>query len=333
MTSNLTLLRAATLVALLLLSVSPPAAAAQDAPEPVDALATSEAPATSDATATSDALATEPDPPAPAHSRGARAVLHQQLVALLNPMGAEHRLELGLRDELGNPDDILTSLAHIEGGIATAVSPVYAMGGGYLQVAPVSFLVLRGEIVGATVWPIGMSGAGHYALGGYGADVRAQALPAENAGTASGWLATVSATLQGALDLTTGVRLLLLSELGLTRAVMGEAPFYYSMKHDLVLAREDFVLTSSSFLGMELRAASDLVVRFGAYDDLRHVPGSGYVGHQVGPVVMLEWAHPAPMVGSLAIFVRGGGYTHHVTREGEATILGGVAVDYELGGL
>jgi 2C-methyl-D-erythritol 2,4-cyclodiphosphate synthase len=31
--------------------------------------------------------------------------------------------------------------------------------------------------------------------------------------------------------------------------------------------------------------------------------------------------------------VRGGGYTHHAIREGEATILGGVAVDYDFGGL
>lgn len=269
---------------------------------------------------------------APVH-RGPRALAREQLALLLNPMGAEHRLDLAIRSELGDPDDILTSGTHVEGGVTTALSPVYAIGGGYFQVSPLSFLVLRSEIVGASVWPIGMSGAGHYGLGGYDADVRPQALPGEAAGTANGWLATFSITLQGALDLATGLRLLLVSELGLTRTVMGDAPFYYSMKHDLVLAREDTVLCSSSFVGMEIRAASDLVVRFGAYDDLRHVPASGYVGHQLGPLVMLEWQHVTPEVGSLAIFVRGGGYTHHVIREDQATILGGVAVDYELGGL
>lgn len=259
--------------------------------------------------------------------------LHEQLCLLLNPMGAEHRLDAGIRSDVGDPHDILLSGAHVEAGIATAVSPVYAIAGGYAQFAPTSFLVFRGELSGATVWPIGMSGAGHYGLDSYGADVRSQALPADAAGSASGWLATFSVTLQGAIEFDGGARLLFASELGLTRTVMGDAPFYYSMKHDLVLAREDYVLLSSSFLGLELRAAPDLVVRFGAYDDLRHVPNSGYVGHQVGPIVMLEWQHTAPGIAGLAVFVRGGGYTHHVTRAEEATVLGGVAIDYDLGGL
>lgn len=259
--------------------------------------------------------------------------MHEQLCLLLNPMGAEHRLDLGIRSDVGNPDDVLLSGAHVEAGIATAVSPVYAIVGGYAEFAPTSFLVFRGELSGATVWPIGMSGAGYYGLDSYTADVRSQALPAEDGRNASGWLGTLSMTLQGAIDFGGGARLLFASELGLTRAVMGDAPFYYSMKHDLVLAREDFVLLSSSFLGLELRAAPDLVVRFGAYDDLRHVPNSGYVGHQVGPIVMLEWQHTAPGIAGLAVFLRGGGYTHHVSRAEEATVLGGVAIDYDLGGL
>jgi hypothetical protein len=114
---------------------------------------------------------------------------------------------------------------------------------------------------------------------------------------------------------------------------VGEASFYYSMKHDLVLAQRDFVLLSCSFVGVEVRAASDLVLRFGAYDDLRHVPASGYVGHQVGPIAMIEWQRVDPVLPSLAIFVRGGGYTHHVTRAEEATVLAGLAIDYDLGGL
>lgn len=265
--------------------------------------------------------------------RGAHVLLHEQLSLLLNPMGAEHRLDLGVRRNLGLSSDLLLSGTHIEGGLSTAVSPVYAIGGGYVQLAPVSFLVVRGEVVGATVWPIGMDGAGHYGLSGYDADVRGGSLPANEAGTANGWLATVSVTLQGAIDLDGGARLLMASELALTRAVMGDAPFYYSMKHDLVLAREDFVVLNSAFVGGEVRAAPDLVVRFGVYDDLRVVPASGYVGHQLGPLAMLEWQNTAPGIASLALFVRGGFYTHHVTRAEEATILGGVAVDYDLGDL
>lgn len=269
-----------------------------------------------------------PTPPSPV-----RVVVHQQLIALLNPMGVEHRLDLGVRRSIGDQSDMLFDGAHFEIGAATALSPVYAIGGGYMELAPVSFIVLRGEVNGATVWPIGMSGAGYYGLTGYGDDVHAQSLPAADAGQANGWLATGSVTLQGAAELGAGARILFASELGATHAVLGAAPFYYSMKHDLVLAREDFLLTNGAFLGLELRVASDLVVRVGAYDDLRYVPASGYLGHQIGGIVMVGWDHLSENVGSLTIFVRGGGYTHHVVRTDEATILGGVAVDYDLGGL
>jgi hypothetical protein len=270
----------------------------------------------------------EPERPSPV-----RVVGHQQLIALLNPMGAEHRFDLGVRTSIGDQSDMLFDGAHFEGGAATALSPIYAIGGGYLELAPFSFLVLRGEVTGATVWPIGMSGAGYYGLSGYDGDVRPQALPPEQGGQADGWLATASVTLQGAVDLGGGARILALSELGFTHAVLGDDPFYYSMKHDLVLAREDFLLTNGAFVGLELRPLPDFVVRVGAYDDLRHVPASGYLGHQVGGIVMVGWDHLSANVSSLTIFVRSGGYTHHVVRQDQATILAGVAVDYDLGGL
>ncbi|MDQ3035233.1 MAG: hypothetical protein M3Y87_22695 [Myxococcota bacterium] len=271
--------------------------------------------------------------PAPAHAQrrdGARIVAGQQLVLLLNPMGAEHALDVGVRGSIGDQGDILFQGAHAQAGAITYVSPVYALGGGYIELSPLSFLVLRAEVTGGGIWPIGMNGAGYYGVLGYDADVRGQALAAEDGRSASGWSFTGSATLQGMLPLGP-LRVLMASELALTRAQMGDAPFYYSMKYDLVLARDDLVLTSSSFVGVELDAASDLIVRVGAYDDLRHVPASGYVGHQVGPLVMLEWEAPAPGVASLAVFVRGGWYTHHVTRRDESTILGGVALSYDLG--
>lgn len=286
------------------------------------------------AAAQDDVASDEGTPEAPTHPRGSRrAILREQLVLLLNPMGAEHRLDLGFRTELGDEDDLLTSGSHMEAGAVTAVSPVYAFGGGFVQLQPLSFLVLRTELVGGSIWPIGMDASGHYGVSGYGADVHGANLPADAGGTATGWIASFSATLQGAVELDDTFRLLVLTEWGVSRPVIGDAPFYYSMRSDLVLAREDVLLCSSSFLGAEARLGSDLVLRFGAYDDFRHVPASGYVGHQLGPIAMLEWAHVTTEIGSLAVFVRGGGYTHHAIREGEATILGGIAIDWELGGL
>jgi hypothetical protein len=258
---------------------------------------------------------------------------HERVAALLNPMGAEHRLDLSVRGEVGDQEDMFFDGAHWQLGATSFVSPVYAIGGGFLELAPFSFLVLKGEVMGMTVWPIGMDGAGHYAVSGYGADVHSSNLPADAAGAASGFTAGGNGTLQGAIDLDPRVRLVAADEVGLYYVRLGTASHYTSMRYDLVLAREDLVLTNDALLAVEIRAASDLLVRAGAYSDLRHVPASGYVGHQVGPIVMLEWSGVAPAIEHLSVWVRGGGYTHHAIREGEATILGGVAVDYDFGGL
>jgi hypothetical protein len=258
---------------------------------------------------------------------------HERVAALLNPMGAEHRLDVSVRGEVGDQEDMFFDGAHWQLGATSFVSPVYAIGGGFLELAPFSFLVLKGEVMGMSVWPIGMDGAGHYAVSGYDADVHSANLPADAAGGASGFTAGGNGTLQGAIELDARVRLVAADEVGRYYGRLGTAPHYTSMRYDLVLAREDLVLTNDALLAVEIRAASDLLVRAGVYSDLRHVPASGYVGHQVGPIVMLEWSGVAPAIEHLSVWVRGGGYTHHAIREGEATILGGVAVDYDFGGL
>lgn len=260
-------------------------------------------------------------------------VAHEQLAASLNPMGAENRLDVAVRSELGDDHDLFTQGTHVEGGVSTALSPVYAYAGGYVQVSPLSFLVLRADVQSAGVWPIGMSGAGYYGLSGYDAAVNGQSLVAEEGGSAGGWSASAAVTLQGAVDLDEGVRLLVGSELDVVRTALGDRAFSYSMRHDAILAREDTLVLSSSFLGAELAPVSDFVVRFGAYDDLRHVPASGYVGHQLGPLVMVEWHHVTREVSSLGIFVRAGAYTHHVYRTGEATVAAGLSIDFDLGDL
>lgn len=284
--------------------------------------------ATTDAPAITESAADASAPHSPVH-----VVAHERVAALLNPMGAEHRLDVSVRGEIGDQSDLFFDGAHWQLGATSFVSPVYAIGGGFLELAPFSFLVLKGEVMGATVWPIGMDGAGHYAVSGYDADVNSSNLPADQAGSANGLYAGGSATLQGAIDVDDRIRVIAASETGLYFVSLGTASHYTSMRYDLVLAREDLVLTNEALIAVDVRAESDLIVRTGLYDDLRHVPASGYVGHQVGPIVMLEWSHVAPSIEHLTVWVRAGMFTHHAIRAGEPTILGGVAVDYDLGGL
>lgn len=260
---------------------------------------------------------------------GVRGVLHQRFIALLNPMGVEHTFQAGFRSRLGDPRELLFTGTHAETGLVSYVAPVYALHGGYVQVSPLAFLVLRAELTHAQVWPLGMEGAGYYGLQSY-EGVSVAALAPERGAAASGWSARVYATLQGLVPLGP-VRLLIQDQLIVQHASLGAASHYYDMKWDLVLARRDLTLVNSAVLLLEIDLGPTTHLRVGAYDDLRAVPRSGYLGHQVGPLVMLALDRVAAEVPSVSVFVRGGYYTHHVVRGGELTILGGVDVSYDLG--
>jgi hypothetical protein len=257
-----------------------------------------------------------------------RGVIHQDFIMLLNPMGMQHTLSTGFRGELGDQDDILFTGAHAETGLVSYVAPVFAINGAYAEISPLSFLVLRAELTQNVVWPIGMEGAGYFGLDSETEDV--QVLAAERAESAVGWSARLGATLQGAIPLGP-VRLLIADQLTAQYAEIGAAPFYYDMRWDLVMAREDWVLINNAVVLVDIPLDATLKLRAGAYDDLRYVPRSGYIGHQVGPIVALTIEHPAPEVPEVTPYIRAGYYTDHVVRAEEFTILAGVSVTYDLG--
>lgn len=259
-----------------------------------------------------------------------RGVIHQDFIALLNPMGIEHTFAAGFRGQLGDQDDILFMGAHAETGLLSYVSPVYGINGGYVEVSPLSFLVLRAELTHHFVWPIGMEGAGYYGLSSYDDDV--QVLAADRATTAEGWSARMIVRAQGLVPLGP-VRLLIVDQLTTQYAQLGGASHYYDMKWDLVMAREDWVLCNSALLLVDIDLDRTIHLRVGAYDDVRYVPNSGYLSHQVGPIAVLTIDRPTPEVVEVTPFLRGGYYTDHVVRAEEFTILGGVSLTYDLGAL
>lgn len=261
-----------------------------------------------------------------------RGIVHQGFVALLNPMGMQHRLGVGLRARLGDQSELLFDGAHVEAGAISYVAPVFAIHGAYLQVSPLSFLVLRAEVTAMTVWPLGMEGAGYFQMQGYADDFGVEARPADAGGSANGWNVRLRARLQGAVPIG-DARLLASNTMTFEHDTLGSASHYYSPRHDLILARQDWVVLNDALVVAEIPLTSDVNIFAGAYSNLRWVPRSGYIGHQVGPLLALSFEHPADSVDSIGIFVRGGWYTHHGTREGQPTILGGLSVDYDLGRL
>jgi len=268
----------------------------------------------------------EPEPP---HTR---FIMRQRLIALLNPMGAEHYLELASRTRIGDQDSLLFTGAHFEAGALTSVSPVYATGGGYAQLSPLSFLVLRAQLAGEGIWPIGMDGAGYYGFDAYDYRLDPQSLSANDAGSATGWRATFSGTLQGMVPIG-NTRILFLNKLAGERAHVGESPYYYDVRNDIVRARADWLLMNDVFLGIDVVVDSSIIFRAGVYDSLRYLPASGEANNQIGPLVMMIFDRPNKALAAVEPFVRAGYYTHHGSRDGEATILGGISLRYDLGSL
>lgn len=266
-----------------------------------------------------------------------RWVAHQGLVLLLNPMGAEHNLRVGLCVPLYETPEAAFSLNHVEVGVTSYVSPIYATGGGYAQIAPATFFFLRAELSGIGVWPLPIDGAGYFPLPGYAARWGSEDLPANAAQTASGWTARLFSVFRGRVDLAAigarAVYLAALDALYADYAEIGSAPFYAMIRHDVAAARADWVVANEGVLVVGIPIPDGPDLRIGAYSALRSVPAAGYVGHQVGGIVMLAWDRPLPGIDEISLFIRLGGYTNHAFRTGDAATMAGAGVDHDLGGL
>ncbi|RLB50403.1 MAG: hypothetical protein DRJ42_18960 [Deltaproteobacteria bacterium] len=264
-------------------------------------------------------------------SPATRFIVRQRVVALLNPMGAEHYIELASRTRVGDQGSLWFTGAHLEVGAVSSVSPVYAAGGGYLQLSPLSFLVLRAQLTGEGIWPIGMDGAGYYGFDTYDPHLCPQHFSAADASSATGYRAHFTGTLQGMVPMGSA-RLLFLNKFGGEFAEIGAEPFYYDVRHDISRARADWLLTNEAFLGVDVVVGENVILRAGAYDSLRYLPASGQANNQVGPLVMMIFGRPGKALSAVEPFVRGGYYTHHGSRLDGATILGGISLRYDLGG-
>ena len=254
-----------------------------------------------------------------------RAVAHQQLVALVNPLGAEHQLQVGVRQRIGDPAEPIFTDTHAEAGVVSATSPIYQRLGAYLSVSPLAILVLRAEIVSIAMWPIGVAGAGYYPAQGYDAS---PILEAEDGGSAEGWSMSLQATLQGAVPLG-DVRLLAWNQFGLERASLGGSDYYFDARSDAVLARQDALLANRAMLLLEAAIDGVGTLRAGLYDDTRLVLGSGALANQVGVVAALAFeveGHTFMPLARVGIYTDG-------RRALDPAILLGVQIDYDIGAL
>lgn len=266
------------------------------------------------------------------HDR-ARWVIQQSLVMLLNPMGMEHNARIGLCAPLYASDDPVLAQNHVEAGVSTYVSPIYFVPGGYLQLAPASFLFIRAELSALTIWPLPLSGAGFYERSSYDQGWHQDDLPADGGGGATGFSMRVMAVLRGRVDVAPGLAIVAFDAGWVDLDVLDRGAFWVDVRDDLIAAQSDWILANEGVLLLEATIPGGTALRFGAYSALRAVPASGYVGHQLGPIAMLSIPRFDTHVAGLDLFIRLGVYTHHGERVGEAATMLGLAAAWDLGSL
>jgi len=256
-------------------------------------------------------------------------VIDETLIGVVNPEGFEHQLRVALCLPLITRPGLLFDYTHFEVGLTDYLGPVYNHLGVYTSVDPLSFLQLRADAQGVVYWPLHfVDGAGYFALPGYTSRYADDRLPDRAARSAVGFNATLSATLRGAVDLTARVGLLVTSYFAGDFWYVGDSPYYVNLRRDVVLARSDWLLKSTTHLLVDVRLREGLGLHVGVTDDLTYVPRSGYLGNLIGGWVSLPIRRRARLR-EVEPFVRVGGYTHHAFRttiDGGLQLFGGLSV-------
>ena len=258
---------------------------------------------------------------------------HHSLVLLLNPTGAEYNGRLGLCVSLYEDDEPALSQNHFEAGVSTYLTPIYAVPGAYVQLSPATFFYIRAEIAAIGIWSIPLAGSGYYPRAGYGGSWQSDDVPADSGESAYGWTARVRATLRGSVDLSPGLSAMLVISPWVEVNALDHGDFYLDVRDDVIAANGDWVFAAQAALVLGMQIPDGPQLRFGAFNDMRWVPSSGYVAHRFGPIAMASFPWPDAEVETIDLFLRLGFYTNHRFRAGQLATMAGVAVDHDIGGL
>jgi hypothetical protein len=280
------------------------------------------------------ALAAEP-PPADEGAGGknclgegrTKLLVVEGLYAQSNPVGVENQLQVGVCTPLVRKPGLLFDYTNAQVGVVVNAAPVYAMPGVFASVAPLSILELRAELEGVRAWTIGMDHAGYYPRASGGEQFRD--LPAALARSAAGYTATFTATLQAEVELPQRLTLVAVDSGAYGYWRLGDAPFYYNPRYDLVMARGDWIgkNTAAVLVGREL--SKGLVLRAGVTDELTWVASSAYQSNVLAGLLMAVISNWPVQGNETQPFVRLGGYTEHAFRTG-FQVLGGASVTFEV---
>lgn len=245
------------------------------------------------------------------------------VLGLSNPLGGVVSTRVGWCRPLVRRSGILWKLTSLEAGAMHFVTPSFSRQGGYLALAPLSFLVLRVAVSGVWYWPLpGFRAAAYWEADGYDQSWSSDGITNDltvHKEHGGGLSVETTVVLRGAVGLGRlrhgKVQLIVLNALGLDYWYFPGHDFYYNQRADAVLARSDMALTNNAALLVELPLSAPVRLRLGATDSLAYLPRAGRLAwHQVGGLVMLPLRLKARRVAELTPFLRATAYTHHATR-------------------
>lgn len=283
-----------------------------------------------------DASAVEPEAAsAGQHCVGqasARWFSEQILTLQAAPSGGELEAKVGACWPLIRGEGELFDYTRAVVGLDVQATAGYVQLGPYLELMPVSVLGLRAELHWVDYFPAGFAGAGYYPRPSYDAGFRYRDLPADDAASASGYNAVLVAWLQLEVELTDSLSVFAWNEAALEHWSLGDGPYYYNARWDLILAADDELVRNDAYAGASLSLTPDLSLGLGPMSSLRHVPEAGYTAHQVGAAFNGSWQTSGGSLRSLDAFVAAGGFVAHSFRQGAFVIVSLIA-GWDLGAL
>jgi len=299
-----------------------------------------------------------------------KLLLNHYLAGSINPLGIGQFLRLSLCTPLVTRPGLLFDLTNVEFGVLLTNTPTNVSFGGFINLVPLSFLVLRAEADVFYIWPTPLQGAGFITLD----NARSFNLDALSpspfgptpARTAVGGRFLLGATLRGEVAL--GKRLSLavadvfnaeywrVSDGTWAEAQSrGHSVFYVARRDVVVNGPGDFVLLNTAALLLGIKVHPNVTLRLGITDDLAYVPSQaetanyscasgtpdaatleyqpsrGYLGNVAAGLAVLSIKNLRGLARDFSLFARFGGFTHHAFREcSGAAIALGADVTYEL---
>lgn len=263
-----------------------------------------------------------------------KVYLDQLLAGGLNPRGAEHDLAVTFCTPLITEPGILYDFTNIEVGLQNYTSGVYTWLGGFLSIAPLSFLQLRAQFTGIGLWTLPLDGAGHFARKGYSDNFDTTDLPADQAQSTSGSSFMLSASVRGSVPISSNLNVLLSNTVQGENVRFGDDSYYYNLRNDLILAKNDWVFKNTSIVLAEYARGPNLSFMAGLYNEFTLVPASDYKTDLLAAIFIGVLRRPGATIRGLSAFVRPGFYLSHASekqfRNHEAAVLIGFGAIYEL---